>query len=77
MTPDDARHVAPGCLPTTRWFMASESGKPLGQTHGPEPSAGGIVAGPGELAGWVIVSVTELRATCAVRRFRVVVRPPG
>jgi len=67
------------CLPTTTWFLYSEAEEePLGSIHRKalpevgaaidEDSARGIKAGQ-------IVSFSELRATCAMRRFRVVVRP--
>ncbi len=75
MNPDYTPRRPATCLPLATWFLVSESGEPLGQTRGPEPLVGDRLAGPGELTGWVVVSVTELRATCAMRRFRVAVRP--
>ncbi len=63
------------CLPTTTWYLFSEQDDPLGQAYRasvPEVDAR-IERGQGfEIAR--VVSFSELRATCAMRRFRVVVR---
>ena len=63
------------CLPTTTWFLYSEDDVPLGRVYrssAPEAEAQ-IEDGPG-FASAEVVSFTELRATCAMRRFKVVVR---
>ena len=63
------------CLPTTTWFLYSEDDVPLGRIYrssDPQVEAQ-IEDGPG-FASAEVVSVTELRATCAMRRFKVVVR---
>ena len=64
------------CLPTTTWFLYSEEDQPLGSVYRESlPEAGTrIEEGPG-FAAAEVVSFTELRATCAMRRFKVVVRP--
>jgi hypothetical protein len=62
------------CLPTTRWFLYSEMDVPLGRAYRrevPEVEAK-IEYGP-DFASAQVIS-TELRATCAMRRFKVVVR---
>lgn len=63
------------CLPTTTWFLYSEEDVPLGRVYrsgAPEVDVL-IQDGPG-LATAQVVSFTELRATCAMRRFKVIVR---
>ena len=62
------------CLPTTTWYLYSEDGTPLGSVYRSAlPEAGAkIEDGPG-FASAEIMSVDELRATCAMRRFKVVV----
>jgi hypothetical protein len=63
------------CLPTTTWFLYSEDDVPLGRiyrSNDPQVEAQ-IEDGPG-FASAEVVSFTELRATCAMRRFKVVVR---
>ena len=67
--------------PETRaavWFLVSEDGEPLGQVyrrqHEIAPTVGTELANG---AGWTtaeIVEFTELRPSCGMRRFRVVVR---
>ena len=64
------------CIPVSNWFLVSEAGEPLGQTYGPAPRIGDRLKRPEGLAGWLIVSVAELRPTCSFRRFRVTVTPP-
>ena len=64
------------CLPAVTWFVADEDGKPLGQIRMREIPAPGAVAlgGAGARFGEaVVVSVQELRPSCAMRRFKVVV----
>lgn len=65
------------CLPTTTWFLYSEvEEEPLGRIYrkGVPEVGGQIEAGQGNQAG-EIVSFEELRATCAMRRFKVILRP--
>ena len=57
------------CLPTTVWYLFDEDDKPLGQIYRPGFPEEGLRFEKGE-----VVSFTELRATCAMRRFRVIVR---
>jgi|TARA_B110000196_G_scaffold10536_1_gene8775 hypothetical protein len=64
------------CLPTTQWFLYSEAEEePLGRIYQKSlPEVGGrIEEGQGFQAA-EIVSFDELRATCAMRRFKVVLR---
>ena len=67
------------CLPTTNWFLYSENGKePLGSIYRKSlPEVGGGIEEDSSrgIKPAQIVSVTELRATCAMRRFKVIVRP--
>ena len=64
------------CLPVSNWFLRSEAGEPLGQTYGAVPRVGDRLEKPTGLAGWLIVSVAELRPTCSFRRFQVTVTAP-
>ena len=60
------------CLPTTAWFLVDGDGRPLGQVFRAElPEVGARVD-----AG-VVVAFEELRPTCSMRRFRVVVKGPS
>ncbi|MEE3004480.1 MAG: hypothetical protein VX638_03390 [Chloroflexota bacterium] len=63
------------CLPTTTWFLYLEDDMPLGRVYrSSDPRAEAqIEDGPG-FASAEVVSCTELRATCAMRRFKVIVR---
>ena len=63
------------CLPTTTWFLYSEDDVPLGRIYrSSDPQVEARVEdGPG-FASAEVVSFTELQATCAMRRFKVVVR---
>ncbi|MDE0721614.1 MAG: hypothetical protein OSB75_13845 [Dehalococcoidia bacterium] len=64
------------CLPTTQWFLYSETEEePLGRIYQKGlPEVGGrIEEGQGFQAA-EIVNFDELRATCAMRRFKVVLR---
>ena len=63
------------CLPSTTWFLYSEDDVPLGRiyrSNDPQVEAR-VEDGPG-FASAEVVNFTELRATCAMRRFKVVVR---
>ena len=63
------------CVPTTAWYLFSEEDEPLGQTcRAGVPEAGAQIEGGQGFEIAQVVSFTELRATCAMRRFRVVVR---
>ena len=63
------------CLPTTTWFLFDEDGQPLGQLYRPAvPRAGLRIEGTDRFETAEVIDVTELRATCSMRRFRVVVR---
>ena len=64
------------CLPTTQWFLYSEAEEEaLGRIYqkGLPEIGGRIEEGRGFQAA-DIVSFDELRATCAMRRFKVVLR---
>ena len=64
------------CLPTTTWFLYSEDDKPQGSIYQKAlPEVGTRIGERPGLAAVQVVSFTELRATCAMRRFKVVVRP--
>ena len=66
------------CLPVATWFLFSDQGEPLGQIYRGEkeavPTVGeGVSDRDGRTVGEVM-EFAELTATCAMRRFRVVVR---
>jgi len=67
------------CLPTTTWFLYSEGDEePLGSIYRkslPEVGVGIEEDAARGIKAAEVVSFTELRATCAMRRFKVVVRP--
>ncbi|MCH7841496.1 MAG: hypothetical protein J4N75_12810 [Chloroflexi bacterium] len=64
------------CLPTTIWFLYSEEDAPMGSIYRKNlPEVGAQVEEREGFADAQVVSFTELRATCAMRRFKVVVRP--
>ena len=61
------------------WFLFSEENKPLGQINrregdDPTPSAGQELEGGASWSAATVLESEEVRATCGVRRFRVVVR---
>ena len=66
------------CLPVTLWFLYSECGEPLGQEYrsGEEavPSVGARLDNSARWKSAEVVEFSELRATCSMRRFRVVMR---
>ena len=63
------------CLPTTIWYLLSENDERLGQIYRRGvPEIDAEIEGREQFKTARIVSFTELRATCAMRRFRVVVR---
>ena len=63
------------CIPTTTWFLYSEDDVPLDRIYrSSDPQVEARVEdGPG-FASAEVVSFTEFRATCAMRRFKAVVR---
>ena len=62
------------CLPTTMWYLYSED-VPLGSIYrSAHPEIGATIEDGPEFKTARVVSFTELRATCANRRFRVVVQ---
>ena len=70
------------CLPVAVWYLHTEDGAPIGQIYRKASEAVPSVGAPRRVgvAGWgtvEVVSFEELTATCAMRRFRVVVRVLG
>ncbi len=64
------------CLPTTTWFLYEEDDKPMGSVYRKAlPEVGAQIDEREGFTAVQVVSFTELRATCAMRRFKVVVRP--
>ena len=63
------------------WFVHSTSGEPMGQVYraGKEavPDVGARVSDGGAWSDGEVVSWTELRSACEMRRFRVVIRVLG
>jgi hypothetical protein len=66
------------CLPVAAWFLFSERNEPLGQVYrrkGEEvPMVGDALSAPPKVESAVIIAFEELRSTCAMRRFRVVLK---
>ena len=63
------------CLPTFTWFLVDEDGRPVGQIRRPElPEAGMNFEDEGRFEEAEIVEVVELRPSCSMRRFRVIIR---
>ena len=63
------------CLPTTTWYLFLEDVEPLGQIYRcGVPEVNAEIQGREHFQTARVVSFTELRATCAMRRFRVVLR---
>ncbi|MCY4653966.1 MAG: hypothetical protein OXC95_12480 [Dehalococcoidia bacterium] len=63
------------CLPTFTWFLVDEDGRPAGQMCRPVlPESGMTFAAEGKFEEAEIVEVVELRPTCSMRRFRVIIR---
>ena len=72
----DSNNPPETCLPTTTWFLYSEDDQPMGSIYRKYlPEAGVQIDEREGFAAAQVVSFTELRATCAVRRFKVLVRP--
>ncbi len=65
------------CLPTTTWFLYSEiEEEPLGRIYRKGiPEDGAQIEESQGIKAAEVVSFTELRATCAMRRFKVILRP--
>ncbi len=67
-----------GVVIPTVWFLYSEDGEPLGQVyrHGEEaiPTEGVRITNGARWKSAEVLSFSELTSTCAMRRFRVVVR---
>ena len=63
------------CIPTFTWFLVDEDGRPVGQIRRPDmPEAGASFSTEGKFEEAGIVEVVELRPTCSMRRFRVIIR---
>lgn len=63
------------CIPTFTWFLVDEDGRPFGQIRRPVlPEAGTSFSEDGKFEDAEIVEVVELRPSCSMRRFRVIVR---
>ncbi len=63
------------CIPTFTWFLVDEDGRPVGQIRRPElPEAGMNFEEVGRFEEAEIVEVVELRPSCSMRRFRVIIR---
>ena len=60
------------------WFLVSEDGAPLGQIYCKdgriEPTGGEILGNGRTWKRAEVLSFEELRASCGMRRFRIVVR---
>ena len=64
------------CLPTTTWFLYTEEDVPVGSVYRESlPEVGAQIEEREDFEAATVVSFTELRATCAMRRFKVVVQP--
>ena len=64
---------------TASWFLFSEENKPLGQINqregdDPTPSVGQDLGDGANWSAATVLEFEEVRATCGIRRFRVVVR---
>ena len=68
----------PGTRPAAVWFLYSEDGLPLGQVYrnidDTIPTTGTQLANGERWNAAEVVSFEELTTTCAMRRFRVVLR---
>ena len=67
-----------GAVMPTVWFLYSEDDEPLGQVYRREeqaiPAVGARITNGAKWKSVEVLSFTELASTCAMRRFRVVVR---
>lgn len=70
--------IYPGMRPAAVWFLYSEDESPLGQVYrnldDAVPSIGSRLADGERWDVAEVVSFEELATTCAMRRFRVVIR---
>ncbi len=72
----DSNNPPETCLPTTTWFLYTEEDVPVGSVYRKSlPEVGAQIEESQDFEAATVVSFTELRATCAMRRFKVVVRP--
>lgn len=63
------------CLPTFTWFLVDEDGRPVGQIRRSElPEANMTFEEESRFEEAEIVEVVELRPSCSMRRFRVIIR---
>lgn len=63
------------CLPTFTWFLLDEDSRPVGQIRRSElPESGMNFEEEGKFEDAEIVEVVELRPSCSMRRFRVIIR---
>ena len=72
----DSSNPPDTCLPTTTWFLYTEEDVPVGSVYRKSlPEVGDRIEESEDFEAATVVSFTELRATCAMRRFKVVVQP--
>ncbi len=72
----DSNNPPETCLPTTTWFLYTEEDVPVGSVYRKSlPEIGDSIEEREDFEAAKVVSFTELRATCAMRRFKVVVQP--
>ncbi len=72
----ESNNPADTCLPTTTWFLYTEEDVPVGSVYRKSlPEVAAEIEERQDFEAATVVSFTELRATCAMRRFKVVVRP--
>ena len=63
------------CIPTFAWFLVGQDGRPMGQINRPRlPEAEASFCAEGRFEEAEIVEVVELRPSCSMRRFRVIIR---
>ncbi len=66
---------------TATWFLKSEENEPLGQVYRAAdeavPTAGAGITSKAAWSSGEIVGFSELRPTCELRRFEVIVRVAG
>ena len=63
------------CLPTSAWFLVDEAARPAGQIRRPgTPKAGAVFGVEGRFEEAEVVEVVELRPSCSMRRFRVIIK---
>ena len=65
------------CLPVAVWFLYTEADEPLGRVYRPDsskPNPGDRMEDAERWGMAEVIAFEELRPTCAMRRFKVVVR---